>query len=101
MTRKARAVSANAAKFTTKQKRELAALAALPDNRIDTTDIPELPASAWKDAVRGRFYRPVKQAVSLRLDADVVAWLREPGKGYQTRANYLLRQQMLADRRKA
>ena len=86
--------------LTTKQKRDLAALAALPDDRIDTSDIPELPLRAWKDAVRGRFYRPVKQAVSLRLDADVVAWLRKPGKGYQTRANHLLRQQMLADMRK-
>ena len=86
--------------LTTKQKRDLAALAALPDNRIDTSDIPELPLRAWKDAVRGRFYRPVKQAVSLRLDADVVAWLKKPGKGYQTRANHLLRRQMLADMRK-
>jgi uncharacterized protein (DUF4415 family) len=78
----------------------LAALAALPDDRIDTSDIPELPLSAWKNAVRGRFYRPVKQAVSLRLDADVIAWLKKPGKGYQTRANYVLRQHMLAEMRK-
>jgi uncharacterized protein (DUF4415 family) len=78
----------------------LAALTAVTDDRIDTTDIPELPPSAWKNAVRGRFYRPLKLAVSLRLDADVVAWLRKPGKGYQTRANRLLRRQMLADMRK-
>src|SRR5271157_5633134 len=63
--------------FTAQQKRELAALAALPDNQIDTSDIPELPPSAWKNALRGKFYRPVKQAVSLRLDADVVAWLKK------------------------
>jgi uncharacterized protein (DUF4415 family) len=86
--------------LTAKQKRDLAALAALPDHQIDTSAIPELPLRAWKDAVRGRFYRPVKQAVSLRLDTDVVAWLKRPGKGYQTRANHLLRQQMLADMRK-
>lgn len=90
----------NRRRFTAKQKRDLAALAALPDGQIDTSDIPELPLRAWKDAVRGRFYRPVKQAVSLRLDTDVVAWLKRPGKGYQTRANHLLRQQMLADMRK-
>lgn len=90
-----------ASQLSAKQKRELAALAALPDDRIDTSDIPELPASAWKDAVRGRFYRPVKQAISLRLDADVVAWLRKPGKGYQTRANAVLRRQMLAEMGKA
>jgi uncharacterized protein (DUF4415 family) len=83
--------------LTRRQEKELAALSALPDDQIDTSDIPELPATAWKDAVRGKFYRPVKQPVSLRLDADVVAWLRKSGKGYQTRANSILRQRMLAD----
>src|SRR5260370_21420596 len=83
--------------LTARQKRELAALAALPDDQIDTSDIPELPPGAWKNAVRGRFYRPIKQAVSMRLDADVVAWLKKHGKGYQTRANSILRQRMLAD----
>ena len=83
--------------LSSRQKKELAALAALPDHQIDTSDIPELPPGAWKDAVRGRFYRPVKQAVSLRLDADVVAWLKKRGKGYQTRVNSILRQTMLTD----
>jgi len=72
-------------------------LASLPDDQIDTSDIPELPLRAWKDAIRGRFYRPVKKAVSMRLDADVIAWLKKQGKGYQTRANRILRQHMLAD----
>ena len=68
--------------LTAKQKRELAALAAMSEDQIDTSDIPELPPAAWRvHAVRGRFYRPVKQAVSMRLDADVVAWLKKPGKG--------------------
>ena len=84
-----------------KQKRMLSALAALPDDQIDTSDIPELPLSAWKNAVRGKFYRPVKQAVSMRLDADVVAWLKKQGKGYQTRANRILRQRMLDEARRA
>ena len=96
----ARTKQASAQSLTAKQKRELAAIAALPDHEIDTSDIPELPPSAWKNAVRGRFYRPVKQAVSLRLDADIVAWLKKPGKGYQTRANHILRERMLADMRK-
>jgi uncharacterized protein (DUF4415 family) len=87
--------------LTPRRRKELAALAALADDQIDTSDIPELPPGAWKDAVRGRFYRPVKQAVSLRLDADVVAWLRKSGKGYQTRANRILRQSMLADSNRA
>ena len=95
-----RSKRAPAPSLTSRQKRELVAIAALPDDRIDTSDIPELPPNAWKDAVRGHFYRPVKQAVSLRLDADVVAWLKKPGRGYQTRANYILRERMLAQRKK-
>ena len=83
--------------LTPRLKKELAALAALPDNQIDTSDIPELPASAWKNAIRGKFYRPVKQAVCMRLDSDVIAWLRSSGKGYQTRANRILRERMLAE----
>ncbi len=83
--------------LSAREKRELAATAALPDDQIDTSDIPELPPGAWKDAVRGRFYRPIKQAVSMRLDADVIAWLKKPGKGYQTRANNILRQRMLKE----
>ncbi len=87
--------------LTPRQKRELAALAAMPEDKIDTSDIPELPPDAWKDAVRGRFYRPLKQAVSMRLDADVVAWLKKRGKGYQTRANSILRQRMLDESKHA
>jgi uncharacterized protein (DUF4415 family) len=80
--------------LTAKQIRELKALEGRP---IDTSDIPELPPGAWKDAVRGKFYRPVKKAVSLRLDADVIAWLKKDGKGYQTRANRVLREKMLKE----
>ena len=90
-------VSRTTRRLTSKQKRELSALAAMPDDAIDTSDIPELPPSAWKDAVRGRFYRPIKQAVSMRLDTDVIAWLKKPGKGYQTRANRILRDRMLKE----
>ncbi len=87
--------------LTPRQKKELSALAAMSHDQIDTSDIPELPPVAWQDAVRGRFYRPVKQAVSMRLDADVIAWLKKPGKGYQTRANRILRQRMLDEIRRA
>jgi uncharacterized protein (DUF4415 family) len=100
-TKAVRTIRARGQALTPRQKKELAALAALPDDQIDTSDIPELPPGAWKNAVRGRFYRPVKQAVSMRLDADVIAWLRKSGKGYQTRANRILRERMLADMRRA
>jgi uncharacterized protein (DUF4415 family) len=74
-----------------------AELRALKDRPIDFSDIPELPPDAFKNAVRGKFYRPVKQAVSLRLDADVLAWLKKDGDGYQTRVNRMLREKMLEE----
>ena len=90
-----KAASRNARNRRNRQK--LAALANLRDEHIDTSDIPELPVRAWKNAVRGRFYRPLKKAVSLRLDTDVLAWLKREGEGYQTRANKILRERMLKD----
>ena len=64
---------------------------------IDFSDIPPLTGSFWKNAVRNPFYRPVKQQLTVRLDADVVAWLRRQGRGYQTRLNQVLRKAMLED----
>jgi uncharacterized protein (DUF4415 family) len=87
--------------LTAREKRDLKKLAELPDGQIDTSDIPELPPEAWRNAVRGKYYRPVKQAVSLRLDADLVAWLKKPGKGYQTRVNRILRDRMLSEIKKS
>ncbi|MGA2335850.1 MAG: BrnA antitoxin family protein [Terriglobales bacterium] len=46
-------------------------------------------------------YRPVKKPVTLRLDADVLAWFQRAGRGYQTRINRALRQVMMRERRKA
>ena len=85
--------------LTEQQAREIAALQDLPDDKIDTSDIPE--RADWNDAVIGRFYRPVKTAVTIRLDADVLAWLKQEGKGYQTRANSILRQAMKKSRKPA
>lgn len=83
--------------LTPRQKRQIRKLAALPEHNVDTSDIPELPPGAWKDAIRGKWYRPVKQAVSIRLDADVLAWLKAKGSGYQTKVNGLLRERMLEE----
>jgi uncharacterized protein (DUF4415 family) len=78
-----------------KQRAELEALAALPDERINTAAIPEV--RDWSEARRGLFYRPVKQQLTLRLDADIVAWFKQharDGRGYQTRINRALREYM-------
>ena len=81
--------------LTAAQKEELARLAAMPDEEIDFSDIPE--KLDWSNAVRGRFYRPVKQSTTVRLDADVLHWLKAKGKGYQTRLNAILREAMMRE----
>ena len=73
----------------------LKSLAARPDSEIDTTDVPEMTEEQWKNAIRGNFYRPRKQQITARLDADVLDWLKSQGKGYQSRINAILRREML------
>ena len=71
---------------------QIRALEALPEDKIDTTDAPEI--LDWSDARRGVFYRPVKQQITLRLDADIIAWFKAQapdGRGYQTDINGALR----------
>jgi uncharacterized protein (DUF4415 family) len=77
------------------RQKQLKYLAALSDSEIDTSDIPELTVEQFRGAVRGQMYRPIKRPVTMRLDADVVAWLKQDGRGYQTKANALLRREML------
>ena len=76
---------------------ELKALLQMKDEDIDTSDIPEI--KDWSKAVVGKFYRPIKQPVTVRLDSDVVAWLKSAGPGYQTRINVLLRRAMVGNGR--
>ena len=80
---------------TKAQQAELKALAKIPDDEIDTSDIQPLSEVQWANAVRGRFYKPIKTPTTVRLDADVLAWLKSQGKGYQTRINVILRDAML------
>jgi len=89
-------------KLSTEARKELEALAAMPDSEIHTSDTPEI-RELPSDAVVGRFYRPKKTTVTMRLDADVVAWLKASGEGYQTRINAYLRELMyrLSARRRA
>jgi uncharacterized protein (DUF4415 family) len=77
--------------------KELAALARMPDDKIDLMDAPEV--RDWRGAVVGKFYRPIKKPVTIRVDADVLAWLKRQGSGYQTRINKLLREAMEGGRR--
>jgi uncharacterized protein (DUF4415 family) len=91
-------------KLTAEQEEELRQLEAAGEDGIDTASIPPAPAEAWRHARRGpvtredlaamrRFFRPVKQPVSLRLDADILHWFKERsgGRGWQTEINRALR----------
>ncbi len=71
----------------------------MADDKIDLTDAPEI--REWRGAVVGKFYRPIKRPVTIRVDADVLAWLKRQGRGYQTRINKLLREAMEGKRRRA
>jgi len=80
-------------------RKELVALANRSENDIDYSDIPATTRKDWADAVRGKFYRPVKRQLTVRVDADVLAWLKSHGKGYQSRLNAILRSAMLSKNR--
>ena len=79
------------------QKREIASIAAKTDATIDFTDMPEV--LDWSGAEIGRFFKPAKRPVTIRLDNDVIDWLKSYGRGYQTKANTLLRHAMDSSRR--
>ncbi|MDR1242919.1 MAG: BrnA antitoxin family protein [Deltaproteobacteria bacterium] len=81
--------------LTEERKVELKALAEKPDNKIDYSDIPPLDEAFWTRAVPNPFFKPVKIHASVRIDADVLTWLKSQGKGYQTRMNTILREAML------
>jgi len=76
-------------KLNKTQAKDIANLRKMKDEDIDLSDI----------AVRVTFYRPVKQSLTIRLDADVIAWLKSQGSGYQTGINSLLRNAMLTSPR--
>jgi uncharacterized protein (DUF4415 family) len=79
-------------KLTKEQKRDIRAIAAKRDEDIDFSDAPAV--IDWSGSEIGKFYRPTKKPVTMRLDSDVIAWLKADGRGYQTKANWLLRQAM-------
>lgn len=81
-------------------KEELERLKNISDDEIDFSDIPEVTDfSNWMtvqeaDKFRKELYRNRKQAVSIRLDKDILLWLKSEGQGYQTRINQILRNEM-------
>lgn len=80
-------------KLTKEQKQDIRAIAGKRDENIDFSDAA--PVLDWSRAEMGKFYRPEKKPVTMRLDSDIIAWLKADGPGYQTKANWLLRNAML------
>ena len=78
------------------QAPDMTEIAKLPDDQIDTSDIPEV--LDWSDARRGVFYRPIKKQITIRIDADVIDWFKNQThgrRGYQTDINRVLREHVL------
>ena len=71
---------------------QLQALRQIKDEDIDLSDIPEI--KDWSKAIVGKFYRPIQKSVTFEVDADVLAWLKSQGKGYNARINRILRRAM-------
>lgn len=69
----------------------------MPESGIDVSDIPPLDEEFFRRAVRNPYFKPIKASTTLRIDADVLAWLKSRGRGYQTRINGILRAQMLKE----
>lgn len=95
---------ANPPSLTPAQEAELTALEAMTDEQIDYSDIPPLSESFWLGARRNPYYRPVKQQLTLRIDADLIAWFKtraEGGRGYQSSINQALREYVEAHEGKA
>jgi uncharacterized protein (DUF4415 family) len=70
-------------------KSDLARIDRTKDAEIDYSDIPALDKSFLKKAMTA--WPPVKKQLTIRLDADVLEWVKGDGKGYQTRINRILR----------
>jgi uncharacterized protein (DUF4415 family) len=84
---------------TPKHKAALKRLAAMKDEDIDYSDIPPLSDEQLAAMVRADRYRPVKRTITIRVDVDVLEWLKNKsgGAGYQTKLNALLRRLMLRE----
>lgn len=84
--------------MTEEQKKRIDALANIPDDHIDTSDIPEWTEQDFAKSVPFHsLYKPRKEQITARLDADILAWLKSHGKGYQTLMNSLLRKEMIEE----
>jgi len=74
-------------KLTKMQSKQLEALERMPGSEIDTSDIPEI--TNWDNAVVGKFYRPIKKPVTIRLDTDIIEWFKTQNGKYRATSTKL------------
>ena len=86
-------------KVSKSETEQLKRLVTMPDDQIDTTDIPEW--TTFAGGVRGRFYRPITQSVTIRLNAPDVEAARQlsklKGLRYQTYIKRLLHEALVRE----
>lgn len=80
-------------KLNDKQAMEIERLSKMSDSEINLSEIPE--NKNWADADVGKFFRPVKKQVTIRIDMDTLEWFKSMGSKYQTRINLALREYMV------
>jgi uncharacterized protein (DUF4415 family) len=95
-------MNANATKYRTSDwspltPSEVARLDEIEARLGDSDEIPETSDDAWATAVRGKHAKAMEAAISIRLDAEVMAWLRSKGPGFQIEINRILREKMAAE----
>jgi uncharacterized protein (DUF4415 family) len=72
------------------------------DRELDgDREAPQLPPEYWNNAAIGKYYRPVKTQISLRIDNEVLDWLKSQGEGHLSRINEILRERMTRERQMA
>jgi len=81
-------------KISEDYRKELDELFSYSDGTIDFSEIPEADEEFLRKAIRNPLYKPTKTPAYIRLDSDVLLWLKKNGRGYQTRLNSILREAM-------
>ena len=89
----------NAPAYSVEEQEQLRVLRQMRDDEIDLSDIPELSNDQLAKAVRNPNYKPIKKSTTIRIDLEVLDWLKESGEGYQTRLNNILRLAMMRSKR--
>jgi uncharacterized protein (DUF4415 family) len=67
----------------------------LKNRKVDLTDKDAPEITGWDKAIVGKFYRPIKKQITIRIDADVLVWFKHATKKYQTLINMACREYML------